>query len=209
MFCSHTVMTQHPIAHKLCGNNSEVAVRVTEIRYRLSYEEVKTRILFNFRDFEWDHLTLPLAWCRNFLSSLFLFTFHERLLLYYHCSSLHPSLSLLFSSPLLSLLDLSPPFCLTLSSSLTPTLSLPTSFPLPTLSLSVCPFLLSPYLLHKSPHSILFLPLSFYPKGALTSPKQNGSAYVLLHHVMGEAGGKKGVWAYIEGEIYVFLLICY
>ena len=37
--------------------------------------------------------------------------------------------------------------------------------------------------------------------GALTSPKQNGSAYVLLHHVMGEAGGKKGVWAYIEGTI--------
>lgn len=35
--------------------------------------------------------------------------------------------------------------------------------------------------------------------GALTSPKQNGSAYVLLHHVMGEACGKKGVWAYIEG----------
>jgi phytoene dehydrogenase-like protein len=29
--------------------------------------------------------------------------------------------------------------------------------------------------------------------------KQNGSAYVLLHHVMGEAGGKKGVWSYVEG----------
>ena len=38
-------------------------------------------------------------------------------------------------------------------------------------------------------------------KGALTSPKQNGSAYVLLHHVMGEAAGKKGVWAYVEGEV--------
>lgn len=35
--------------------------------------------------------------------------------------------------------------------------------------------------------------------GALISPKQNGSAYVLLHHVMGEAAGKKGVWAYVQG----------
>lgn len=35
--------------------------------------------------------------------------------------------------------------------------------------------------------------------GFLGSPKHNGSAYVLLHHVMGEAAGKKGVWAYIEG----------
>lgn len=35
--------------------------------------------------------------------------------------------------------------------------------------------------------------------GALLSPQQNGSAYVLLHHVMGEAAGKKGVWAYVEG----------
>ena len=26
-----------------------------------------------------------------------------------------------------------------------------------------------------------------------------GSAYVLLHHVMGEAGGSRGVWAYVEG----------
>ncbi len=25
------------------------------------------------------------------------------------------------------------------------------------------------------------------------------SAYVLLHHVMGEAAGQKGVWAYVEG----------
>lgn len=31
------------------------------------------------------------------------------------------------------------------------------------------------------------------------SLKQNGSAYVLLHHVMGEAAGKKGVWSYVEG----------
>ena len=35
--------------------------------------------------------------------------------------------------------------------------------------------------------------------GALVSPKQNGSAYVLLHHCMGEAAGKKGVWSYMEG----------
>lgn len=35
--------------------------------------------------------------------------------------------------------------------------------------------------------------------GALTSPKQPGSAYVLLHHIMGEAAGRKGVWAYVEG----------
>jgi phytoene dehydrogenase-like protein len=35
--------------------------------------------------------------------------------------------------------------------------------------------------------------------GALISPKHNGSAYVLLHHVMGEAAGQKGVWAYVEG----------
>ena len=35
--------------------------------------------------------------------------------------------------------------------------------------------------------------------GALISPKDTGSSYVLLHHVMGEAAGKKGVWAYVEG----------
>jgi phytoene dehydrogenase-like protein len=35
--------------------------------------------------------------------------------------------------------------------------------------------------------------------GAQVSLTQNGSAYVLLHHVMGEAAGKKGVWAYVEG----------
>jgi len=35
--------------------------------------------------------------------------------------------------------------------------------------------------------------------GAMTSPSQNGSAYVLLHHVMGEADGRKGVWAYVRG----------
>ena len=35
--------------------------------------------------------------------------------------------------------------------------------------------------------------------GANISPKHNGSAYVLLHHVMGEAAGQSGVWAYVEG----------
>ena len=35
--------------------------------------------------------------------------------------------------------------------------------------------------------------------GALISPKQNGSAYVLLHHVMGESAGKKGIWSYVRG----------
>ena len=35
--------------------------------------------------------------------------------------------------------------------------------------------------------------------GAMCSPSTPGSAYVLLHHVMGEAAGRKGVWAYIEG----------
>lgn len=35
--------------------------------------------------------------------------------------------------------------------------------------------------------------------GASCSPKHAGSAYVLLHHVMGEAAGKKGVWSYVQG----------
>lgn len=35
--------------------------------------------------------------------------------------------------------------------------------------------------------------------GASISPRHNGSAYVLLHHVMGEAAGQKGVWAYVKG----------
>jgi hypothetical protein len=35
--------------------------------------------------------------------------------------------------------------------------------------------------------------------GAMTSPTNAGSAYVLLHHVMGEAAGRKGVWAYVRG----------
>lgn len=35
--------------------------------------------------------------------------------------------------------------------------------------------------------------------GAMTSISAPGSAYVLLHHVMGEAGGARGVWGYVEG----------
>ena len=35
--------------------------------------------------------------------------------------------------------------------------------------------------------------------GALVSPRTPGSAYVLLHHVMGEAAGRPGVWAYVQG----------
>ncbi len=35
--------------------------------------------------------------------------------------------------------------------------------------------------------------------GAFTSISSPGSAYVLLHHVMGEAGGSRGVWGYIQG----------
>lgn len=35
--------------------------------------------------------------------------------------------------------------------------------------------------------------------GAFHPPSAPGSAYVLLHHVMGEAGGERGVWAYVRG----------
>ncbi len=35
--------------------------------------------------------------------------------------------------------------------------------------------------------------------GAWAAPSTPGSAYVLLHHVMGEAGGKRGIWGYIRG----------
>ncbi|MCO6045844.1 NAD(P)/FAD-dependent oxidoreductase [Aeoliella sp. ICT_H6.2] len=35
--------------------------------------------------------------------------------------------------------------------------------------------------------------------GAFLSISSPGSAYVLLHHVMGEAGGARGVWGYIRG----------
>ena len=35
--------------------------------------------------------------------------------------------------------------------------------------------------------------------GAFSSISSPGTAYVLLHHVMGEAGGARGVWGYIRG----------
>ena len=35
--------------------------------------------------------------------------------------------------------------------------------------------------------------------GAMAAPSTKGSAYVLLHHVMGEAGGARGVWGYVRG----------
>ncbi len=35
--------------------------------------------------------------------------------------------------------------------------------------------------------------------GAFASPSYPGTAYVLLHHVMGEAGGTRGVWGYVQG----------
>lgn len=35
--------------------------------------------------------------------------------------------------------------------------------------------------------------------GAFHGPASPGSAYVLLHHVMGDAGGARGVWGYIKG----------
>ena len=35
--------------------------------------------------------------------------------------------------------------------------------------------------------------------GSFAPPSAAGSAYVLLHHVMGMAGGARGVWGYVEG----------
>ena len=35
--------------------------------------------------------------------------------------------------------------------------------------------------------------------GSTASISSPGSAYVLLHHVMGEAGGARGVWGYVQG----------
>src|SRR5436305_10858926 len=35
--------------------------------------------------------------------------------------------------------------------------------------------------------------------GAMASPSMPGTAYVLFHHVMGEAGGTRGVWGYVRG----------
>src|SRR5262249_54115650 len=35
--------------------------------------------------------------------------------------------------------------------------------------------------------------------GAMASPSMAGTGYVLLHHVMGETGGKRGGWGYVRG----------
>jgi phytoene dehydrogenase-like protein len=35
--------------------------------------------------------------------------------------------------------------------------------------------------------------------GAMASPSTPGTAYVLLHHVMGETDGRRGVWGYVRG----------
>jgi phytoene dehydrogenase-like protein len=35
--------------------------------------------------------------------------------------------------------------------------------------------------------------------GAWASPATPGTGYVLFHHVMGETGGQRGVWAYVQG----------
>ena len=35
--------------------------------------------------------------------------------------------------------------------------------------------------------------------GSFNSPHNAGTAYVLLHHVMGETGGSRGVWGYVQG----------
>ena len=35
--------------------------------------------------------------------------------------------------------------------------------------------------------------------GAWASPSSPGTGYVLFHHVMGETGGARGVWAYVAG----------
>ncbi|WP_028081993.1 phytoene desaturase family protein [Solimonas soli] len=35
--------------------------------------------------------------------------------------------------------------------------------------------------------------------GAMAPPSAAGTGYVLLHHVMGVAGGARGVWGYVEG----------
>ena len=35
--------------------------------------------------------------------------------------------------------------------------------------------------------------------GAMASPSTPGTGYVLFHHVMGETGGRRGVWGYVRG----------
>ncbi len=37
--------------------------------------------------------------------------------------------------------------------------------------------------------------------GAFAAPSSPGTAYVLLHHVMGEAGGARGVWGFVQGGL--------
>ena len=40
--------------------------------------------------------------------------------------------------------------------------------------------------------------------GAWAAPSTPGTGYVLLHHVMGETGGARGVWAYVQGGMGSF-----
>ena len=40
--------------------------------------------------------------------------------------------------------------------------------------------------------------------GTFQPPSAPGTAYVLLHHVMGRAGGARGVWGYVEGGMGAF-----
>ena len=35
--------------------------------------------------------------------------------------------------------------------------------------------------------------------GSMTSPRTQGSSYVLLHHIMGSIEGHEGSWAYVKG----------
>ena len=35
--------------------------------------------------------------------------------------------------------------------------------------------------------------------GTFAPPSAPGTAYVLVHHVMGQAGGRRGVWGYVQG----------
>jgi phytoene dehydrogenase-like protein len=37
--------------------------------------------------------------------------------------------------------------------------------------------------------------------GAFAPPSAPGTAYVLLHHVMGTAGGARGIWGYVQGAM--------
>ncbi len=40
--------------------------------------------------------------------------------------------------------------------------------------------------------------------GAWAPPSAPGTGYVLMHHVMGETGGARGVWAYVKGGMGAF-----